>query len=306
MTEDERLALSILQSFNAAILRRIGPDKYVFFGMVPDFYNSLFPPVNGEPCSAPWETSPMLEFFLIDAEEFFDLNKIGSINSGIWTEDGLPHKNSALRAIAVNLGDAQVIIIRLLVEEYAERVTTLRKAREQLLENRQLTNNLTIFREKSRIDGLTHVFNKTTFMELLLDEIKRSQIMEYPLYLLVLDIDDFKRINDNYGHLIGDKILHGMGAALKGVLRRHDVIGRYGGEEFMVLLSHALLSEVKQIAEKIRLTLASLVVPEAPGITVSIGCTAYTPDELPDIFFKRADDALYMAKKEGKNRVCVK
>lgn len=305
MTENESLAFSILQSFNIAALRRIGPEKYAFFGIAPDFYNTLFPPVGGVPCSAPWETSPMLEFFLIDAEEFFDLHKTGTFRSGIWTEEGLPQKNTALRAIAINLGDMQVIIVRLLQEEYAERVTTLRKAREQLLENRVLTNDLSMFKEKSRIDGLTNVFNKATFMELLVDEIKRSHILHYPLALLLMDIDDFKKVNDVHGHVAGDKILQSTGATLQHTLRRNDIIARYGGEEFVVLIPHAPLDEAVQVAEKVRVCLDSMKLPDAPHITVSIGCTVYSPSESSEDFIKRADAALYTAKRKGKNKVCA-
>lgn len=306
VTDDARLAFDLLQLFNYAILRRAAPGKYVFFGQAPAFYGTLFPPVAGSPCTTPWKISPMLEFFLDEAENFFTLHEIGSIGSGVWKEDGLIQERTALTAIAANLGETQVIVIRLLQEDYAHRLDTLRKAREQLLENRQLTNNLSIFKEKSRIDGLTSIFNRTTFMDLLLDEIKRSKILEYPLGLLILDIDDFKKVNDTYGHLSGDKILQSMGTVLKSSLRRNDIVARYGGEEFAVLIPHAPLNEATQVADKIRASLAAMIVPDVPRITVSIGCTAYSPDESPEDFIKRADDALYVAKEEGKNRVCVK
>lgn len=306
MTDEVHLAFNILQSFNYAILRRTAPGEYEFFGLVPAFYNALFPPVAGAPCTTPWAVSSMLEFFRDEAETFFASHETGTISSGVWGEDGLTRENTALKAVAANMDGTQIIIICLLEEDYTERLGILRKAREQLLENRQLSNNLSIFKEKSRIDGLTSIFNRTTFMELLLDEIKRSQILEYPLVLLILDIDDFKKVNDTYGHLTGDNILQSMGTLLKHSLRRSDIVARYGGEEFAVLIPHAPMSEAAQVAEKIRLGLADMVVPDAPRITVSIGCTAYSPNESPETFFKRADDALYAAKKSGKNRVCVK
>lgn len=305
MTDNEQLAFSLLQSLNFATLRRTGPESYTFFGNVPDFYEALFPSTNGEPCATPWTTSSMLEFFLGEAEGFFGLRETGSISSGVWQEDNLTRENTALSATAANLGGEQVIIICLLQEDYAERIAILRKAREQLKLNQALTNNLSIFKEKSRIDGLTRIFNRTTFMELLLDEIKRSQILDYPLVLLILDIDDFKKVNDTCGHLGGDKILQGIGDTLKQSLRRNDIVARYGGEEFAVLIPHAPLTEATQVAEKIRAALAAMVVPDLPHITVSIGVTAYAPDESPEAFFKRADDALYVAKREGKNRVEV-
>ncbi|SBV95429.1 putative Diguanylate cyclase [uncultured delta proteobacterium] len=305
MTNTESLALNLLQSFNYAILQRIGPKKYTFFGQAPAFYNALFPPCADGPCTTPWETSPMLDFFLEEAEAFFARKELGALASGIWEEDGITQKDTALMALAKNLGETQLIVIRLLQEDYIDRVGILRKAREQLLENRQLSQNLAMFKEKSRIDGLTSIFNRATFMELLHDEIKRSQILEYPLILLILDIDDFKKVNDTYGHLVGDKVLQGMGATLKASLRRNDIVARYGGEEFAVLIPHEAMDRALQIAEKVRKNVAAMVIPDAPPITVSIGCTAYSPGEASESFFKRADEALYLAKTTGKNKVCI-
>lgn len=304
MTDNEHLAFNILQSFNLAALRRTAPGEYVFFGRAPAFYDDLFPSIAGAPCTAPWEISAMLEFFLGEAEDFFALNKTGSISSGVWEEDGLTQEKTALQSFAVNFGDTQMIVIRLLQEDYADRLRILRKARIKLQETRLLEHNLSIFREKSRIDGLTSIFNRTTFMELLLDETKRSQILSYPLTLLILDIDDFKKVNDTYGHLTGDKILQNMGATLKHSLRRNDIVARYGGEEFAVLIPYAPMDEAMHVAEKIRNATASMVVLDAPAITVSAGCTAYAAGETPEEFFKRADEALYAAKRNGKNRVC--
>ncbi|MCC8194115.1 MAG: GGDEF domain-containing protein [Deltaproteobacteria bacterium] len=247
----------------------------------------------------------MLDYFLEEAERFFKLGEPGMIRSGLWEEDGITEEDTALVATAVNLGQDQVVTIRLLKEDYAERVALLRRAREQLLENRELSNTLALFREKSRIDGLTSIFNRATFMELLHDEIKRSQILDYPLVLLILDIDDFKKVNDTYGHLTGDKVLQGMGATLKSSLRRDDIVARYGGEEFAVLIPQENVTLAMQVADKIRCTIADMTIPDAPRITVSIGCTTYRLGETPESFFQRADDALYKAKSSGKNKVCV-
>ncbi|MDR1520225.1 MAG: GGDEF domain-containing protein [Planctomycetota bacterium] len=305
MTDDERLAFGLLRAFDFAVLRRAAPGRYVFWGQAPAFYDAVFPPVAGAPCAAPWENSAMLDFFLQEAEAFFEAGEAGCIHSGVWEEDGLTQADTALKATAANLGEWRVVIIQLLRQEYAERRGIMRKAREQLRENRQLAANLSIFKEKSRIDGLTSIFNRTTFMELLLDEMKRSRIMEYPLVLLILDIDDFKKVNDTYGHLVGDKVLRGMGTVLKNSLRQNDIVARYGGEEFAVLITHASLDEGMRVAEKVRAALAAMIVPDAPRITVSIGCSAYIPDEPPEEFIARSDAGLYAAKKAGKNKVRV-
>jgi diguanylate cyclase (GGDEF)-like protein len=307
MVSDEALALHILRSFDIAVLRRAGPGRYVFVGEAPSFYTALFPSGEaGVPCVTPWEDSPMLDFFLADAEAFFESNGGGVLKSGIWEEDGRTEPDTALFAFAAVVQDVPVLIIGLHSERYAEQRGILRKAREQLLENRDLALDVALFKEKSRIDGLTEIFNKTTFMEIMQDEIKRSQLLDYALFLLILDIDNFKNVNDTYGHPAGDAVLQAMSACVKRALRRSDIVARYGGEEFAVLIHQQGLDQAKQIAEKTRKNVAGMVVPNMPRITVSIGLTAYIAGETLQQFVERADNALYDAKRSGKNVVRVR
>jgi diguanylate cyclase (GGDEF)-like protein len=307
MASDEALALHILRSFDIAVLRRASPRQYVFLGEAPSFYTALFSPdETGTPCTTPWDYSPMMDFFLDEAECFFESGAAGILESGVWEEEGRTESGTALLAVAIVLNGIQLLIIRLQREQYVERSKILRKAREQLLENRDLTQNLALFKEKARIDGLTAIFNRSTFMELLQDEIKRSQILEYSLFLLILDIDDFKKVNDSYGHLVGDAVLRSMSALLKKALRRHDIVARYGGEEFVILIPQQEMAQTVIIAEKIRKAIADMVMPDMPRITVSIGCSAYIAGESPQQFLERADNALYDAKRSGKNVVCVR
>ena len=306
MTASRNLAFDILCFFDFAVLLRTGPKDYAFWGRSPDFYDALFPPSGGVPCAAPWEQSPMLDFFVEEAEEFFTSGREGMISSGVWEEEGRTEHDTALIAMAARIGNAQALVIRLLREDYAERVSLLRRARVHLLEKRELETNLAMFKERSRIDGLTNIFNRATFTELLHDEIKRSAILGYPLSLLILDIDNFKNVNDTYGHLTGDKVLREMGTLLKASLRRNDIVARYGGEEFAVLLPGEHPDQAGTIAEKIRAALEAMDIPDTPRITVSIGLSVYAPEEPAEDFFKRTDEALYEAKRTGKNRVCVR
>ena len=305
MTNNTDIALNLLKFFNFAILRRTAPRTYTFLGQAPDFYDVLFPPVNGVPCATPWAISPMLDFFIGEAEEFFERNETGMITSGPWEEDGITEDGTALFAMAAHTEGEKLFIVHQLREEYSERLAILRKARVQFVENRELASSLSFFKEKSRIDGLTSIFNRDTFTELLHDEIRRSQILDYPLVLLILDIDNFKKVNDTYGHMAGDKVLQGIGSTLKTSLRRNDIVARYGGEEFAVIISHESLDQAVAIADKIRLNIAAMVIPEAPQVTVSVGCALHIKSESSETFFKRADSALYVAKATGKNKVCV-
>jgi diguanylate cyclase (GGDEF)-like protein len=246
----------------------------------------------------------MLEFFHDSAEHFFASRECGTLNSGTWEEEGFCDTNQALMAEAINFGTTQVITVRLLKEAYTERVSVLRKAREQLLERRLLAHDLESYKLKSRTDGLTKVFNRGTFMELLAAQIARAREQEdFSLSLIMLDIDNFKGINDTYGHPAGDLVLSSLGQILISSLRRDDIVARYGGEEFIVLLPHAPASQTIRIAEKLRKSIEEHTFGDLPGVTVSVGHTAYTGGDSADSFIQRADLALYDAKNGGKNRV---
>jgi diguanylate cyclase (GGDEF)-like protein len=305
MVSDKSLALQILRAFDTAVLRRTGPRRYVYFGEPPDFYTRLFPSSDyGAPCASPWSESPMLEFFIEDAELFFEKGGAGSLKTGVWEEDGRTEPDTALSAVAITLEDAHLLLIRLHRQQYAEYCDILRRARVQLLENRELTHHVALFKEKSRIDGLTAIFNKATFTEILRDEMRRSRTLHYSLFLLLLDIDDFKKVNDTYGHPVGDAVLQALSATLKSTLRNNDIIARYGGEEFAVLIpQQKSLKHAVKIAEKIRQSIANMTAPGIPRVTACVGCTAYIAGESSDQLLHRADSALYDAKRSGKNAV---
>ncbi|MDR2820077.1 MAG: GGDEF domain-containing protein [Desulfovibrio sp.] len=306
MSEEKDLAYSILQLFGIAVLQRTGKKQYVFCGKPPMFYKSFFPSTKDGLCNSPWEHSPLLEFFIEDAERFFELKKQGVLTSGIWQEDGKTESETAMVAVAATFGEKQILIIRLLREEFKERLVVMRKARGQLLQSRQLSQSLEFFQKKSRVDGLTRVFNKETFSELLQDEMKRSRALEYPLSLLIMDIDDFKKVNDVHGHVAGDKVLRSLAECLVSTLRRGDIIARFGGEEFVVLIPHGDAEQAHSIGEKLCKNIAAINEPDQPRITVSMGCTTYIPGEVGENFLARADTGLYEAKSSGKNRVCTR
>ncbi len=286
------------------MLKRTGSRTYELFGSLPDFYVDMFCDENGQPSSEPWTLSPMLDFFLDDAERFFEQKNTGTLTSTMWQEDGKTTQDTALISVAATYAEHQVILIRLLEKDYQDHVGMLRKARNQLLENRTLSSDLEYFKKKSRIDDLTKIFNKATFMDLLKDEIKRSVMLDYSLALLIIDIDDFKNINDTYGHMTGDKVLEALGRVLSDALRKNDIVARFGGEEFTALLPQVDEKQALAVASKLHQRIAESKFPNVPGITVSIGCSLYTPRETLENFIDRADIALYTAKSSGKNRVC--
>ena len=156
-------------------------------------------------------------------------------------------------------------------------------------------------------DKLTGLYNRRYFDHFLDFEIKRTSRQKTSLALLMMDIDNFKQINDTLGHLFGDKILNKLGDIIKSIIRETDLAARYGGEEFSVVMSNTGLEDATDIAERMRKEISSYNFDITKGpTTVSIGISLYPSDStsLQDLL-SNADRALYRAKNEGKNRVCV-
>jgi diguanylate cyclase (GGDEF)-like protein len=157
------------------------------------------------------------------------------------------------------------------------------------------------------IDGLTQVFNKRYFIETLEREIGRAQRYRRDLSLIMFDIDNFKHINDTYGHLAGDYVLKQLAAVIKARIRREDILSRYGGEEFAIILPEIDAYNSLQFAEKIRRLIEKAMFrfedTDIP-VTISIGVASIKVDlEDPNDFIRIADTNLYEAKAQGKNRV---
>ncbi|MGQ9632320.1 MAG: diguanylate cyclase [bacterium] len=160
--------------------------------------------------------------------------------------------------------------------------------------------------ELSITDGLTRVHTHRYFREILDQEIKRMKELKRDLSLIMVDIDDFKRINDTYGHPFGDKVLIGVAQSMKHSLRELDTIARYGGEEFIIILPGADSEIARTVAERLRQNIAKLTFKtrdDAVKITVSLGTCTFKDSMGLEEFIERADRALYAAKKGGKNRV---
>ena len=160
----------------------------------------------------------------------------------------------------------------------------------------------------AEIDGLTEILNRRSFMERSAMELKRAFRHRTPTSLLIIDIDHFKNVNDTYGHHVGDEVLRSLARRLADGLRREDLLGRIGGEEFAALLPQTDLEGALLAAERLRLAVESMVVP-CDGweirITVSIGASLQEAERVQDLerLLKSADSALYAAKQNGRNRV---
>ena len=166
---------------------------------------------------------------------------------------------------------------------------------------------------EARIDGKTGLLNAATWQREAHTEVSRAVRTRTPLAVAMMDIDHFKAVNDTYGHLAGDAVLAGLSAALRGLLRDYDIVGRFGGEEFAILLPHTTAAEARDIAERLRVRLAKIITPVTAGaesvplrITVSIGVAALEEARRDlDELLAAADSALYQAKKSGRNMTCL-
>ncbi len=169
----------------------------------------------------------------------------------------------------------------------------------------KLSYQIQTLEKDSTVDGLTKVLNRRA-LNSYLDKITKHSHNNFRIYLLMLDIDDFKNINDTYGHIAGDKVLIFIANILKKTLRDGDKVFRYGGEEFVIVLNRLTTKESLAITQRlVELVRKNRLIykGQSLNVTVSIGTTILLKDDTPDSVISRADNALYKAKKSGKNQM---
>jgi diguanylate cyclase len=162
--------------------------------------------------------------------------------------------------------------------------------------------------ELAELDELTGSFNRRCIMRLLEDEVARSHRTNTPCSIALIDLDWFKRINDAYGHPTGDEVLRTYAISMFANIRAIDKFGRYGGEEFLLLLPDARQEQAARMLDRLRLIIGGLDWSAfSPGmqVTISAGVATLQPKETPDALLARADRALYVAKAKGRNRVAT-
>jgi diguanylate cyclase (GGDEF)-like protein/PAS domain S-box-containing protein len=182
----------------------------------------------------------------------------------------------------------------------------LKRAREEAeAVNRALAQANVELKRLATTDRLTGADNRWSFEEAILEQIARLRRYGEPVSLLLFDVDHFKSINDLHGHLVGDAVLVELVQRVRPQLRTVDVLARWGGEEFTVLLPHSAIAQAQEAAEKLRRLIATQPFAPVGQVTSSFGVTECLPHDTLDTLLKRADDALYAAKAAGRNRVCV-
>jgi len=177
-------------------------------------------------------------------------------------------------------------------------------------ETDRLRDDLRVLEKFAYVDALTGLFNRRHFDQSLAVAIARALRHAEPMCLIMADIDRFKRVNDLHGHPAGDAVLRALGETMARLVRRDDILVRFGGEEFAMILPAATIEAAVLCAERIRQAVETQSIPLDPGapihVTVSLGVASFMPDENAESLIAAADAALYRAKQLGRNRVALR
>lgn len=194
---------------------------------------------------------------------------------------------------------AGCMVVNLRVQQMRQRLDRQREAlAEALAENRALAMR----------DELTGLYNRRAMVELIQLECRRRRRGQGTLLFAMIDVDHFKRVNDHHGHAMGDHVLRVFADALRANVRETDVLARWGGDEFLLLLSDIEPRSAQTLLERTREAIAALPVPNAPPglrLSMSAGLALHLPHSSPQETLERADQALYAAKDQGRNRVAL-
>jgi two-component system, cell cycle response regulator len=230
----------------------------------------------------------------VEEEGYFHL---GLVKDDIWVEE------------IIKLSSSQDILVKInLNEEYIFLIDAVKYSDYYIVTLTNTTKLLSLyhsFEHGANYDELTQIYNKRVCNEIINSRINSKRKSETIFSLIIFDIDFFKRVNDNYGHIVGDNVLKKLASTIKSHIRNNDILARWGGEEFVLIVQEDIKTAFV-IAENLRKRIENIDFDIVKHITCSFGVTQYlTKDNLESII-NRADEAMYMAKESGRNRVCSK
>ena len=248
-----------------------------------------------------WETAKQV--FIAFTKTIYDMSR----SSGE-SDESLTEQIGIIEA-AENMSD--ILSAKDVVLDQTKIIQTQTHAmREELEESKKTTSDLTQLLEqvetKAMIDPLTQIFNRGTYNIEIGKMIKKFKRYKDPAALIIVDIDHFKIFNDDYGHKAGDAVLALVASVIKGAVRDTDMVFRYGGEEFVVLLNNLDLKNALKVAEKVRAQIESHQLTNKGAVLkvmATIGITCFKEGDVETTVFERADKALYQGKQNGRNRV---
>lgn len=251
-----------------------------------------------------------LEEFLVKHNSILDVFKRDNnlLNKDIFEDSKnwiskLSELNEIDRTVKIENKDGEDRVFTINIDDYEQKGEHYVISFTDITELKEKSN---LLEYQANHDQLTGLFNRQKFNEIFKKEIKREKRYNNNLSLIIFDIDNFKNFNDDFGHNVGDEVLKIISKVLLENIREHDSVSRWGGEEFLVLLPQTDELGAKNVAEKIRKAIESYKRDDIPRqITASFGVTRFKENDNETSVLKKADDALYKAKKEGKNRVEV-
>jgi diguanylate cyclase (GGDEF)-like protein len=201
---------------------------------------------------------------------------------------------SVFRLIAASAMKKKLLQVR--HDQLSETLDQLRAAQKQLAsKNRELAT-------LSEIDALTQLYNRRKIDQIMAEALDETRRLSRQVALILLDIDDFKTYNDRFGHQAGDRIIQTVADILRSSARGNDSIGRWGGEEFLIVCRETDIDAAMTIAERLRESIEQASFEVEERVTCSFGVTCYRSGDNADTLLKRADEALYLSKQEGRNR----
>ncbi|MDD4954514.1 MAG: GGDEF domain-containing protein [Candidatus Omnitrophica bacterium] len=202
-------------------------------------------------------------------------------------------------------GEENGLYVKTSSKKIIEHQEVLRKLLELCLERINLYDR---FQQLSIYDSLTETYNRRYFVMRFMEEFERAKSFSLKLSALMIDVDNFKKINDTYGHLVGDAVLKEIAKIIKENIREIDSLSRFGGEEFALILPETDKMAAIVVAERIRSKISQQIIKafdETLGVTISVGVSNFPQNTLySDVLMETADKALYQAKNSGRNKVC--
>jgi len=229
------------------------------------------------------------EYFETGESDEYVLSEMDGV---LWTDYLIRYNTQEHKVKMSRLGKTSIFTVHSQKMEYQDQIRHV-----------VVFTDITKLNELATQDPLTHVANRFQFDKVLEHSIRLATRYGRPLSMILIDIDHFKQVNDQYGHLVGDEVLKQIAALLSQNIRKSDSVARWGGEEFVVLLPDSTLASAVTLAEALRTRIESDSFTPVERITCSIGAVQWSVEDSPDALLRRVDTKLYEAKESGRNRV---
>ncbi len=243
--------------------------------------------------------SSVSELFM-DYENYFSLHNFNKEKD--WIDYLVSNKNKDYNVLIMNTKTFEPKAFKIDVN----RIKNSDKYVINLTDITKLATQSKVYENKATYDTLTNIYNRSKFNEVIEEHYNLFKRYNTPVCFAIFDIDFFKKVNDNFGHLVGDETLITFSKVINDAVRTTDIFARWGGEEFVLLMPETKLEEAISVANKLRELIQNTHFKVVQNITCSVGVTQFKDDDTIDDVLMRADDALYEAKDSGRNQVCSK